>query len=66
MYAARACCPVQTGAGGIPLHPWNGARMWWTYLALAAGVLVLINVLIVVVLVVASRARHSELENNEL
>jgi hypothetical protein len=40
--------------------------MWWTYLALAAGVLVLINVLIVVVLLVASRARHSELENHEL
>jgi hypothetical protein len=38
--------------------------MWWTYLALAAGVLVLVNVLIVVVLVVASRVRHSELENN--
>jgi hypothetical protein len=37
----------------------------WTYLALAAGVLVLVNVVIVVTLLVASRARRSELENGE-
>jgi hypothetical protein len=33
--------------------------MLWTYLALAAGVLVLVNVLIVVVLMVASRMREA-------
>jgi hypothetical protein len=50
-------------AGGFRQRPWNGAEMW-TYLALAAGVLVLVNALILVVLVVASRARHDELDNH--
>jgi hypothetical protein len=46
--------------GGFPSRLWNGARMTWTYLALAAGVLVLLNVLIVVVLLVTSRVHRSE------
>jgi hypothetical protein len=40
--------------------------MFWTYLALAAGVLVLLNVLIVVVLMVASRFREPRDEGNDL
>jgi hypothetical protein len=36
----------------------------WTYLALAAGVLVLVNVVIVVALMVASRTRRDELDNH--
>jgi hypothetical protein len=49
--------------GGFPCRPWNGARMMWTYLALAAGVLVFLNVLIVVVLLVRSRVRHPEYDD---
>jgi len=36
--------------------------MLWTYLALAAAVLVFLNVLAVVALAMASRARRSELD----
>jgi hypothetical protein len=39
--------------------------MVWEYLALAAGVLVLLNVLIVVVLLIASRARGPDGDENE-
>jgi hypothetical protein len=39
--------------------------MTWTYLALAAGVLVLLNILIVVVLLVTSRVRRSEHDDGE-
>ena len=53
-------------SGGFPSRLWNGARMTWTYLALAAGVLVLLNVLIVVVLLVTSRVRRSEHDDDEL
>ena len=53
------------------MHPGQGLQMIggtlltmvWTYLALAAGILVLLNVLVVVVLAVASRHRDHEPEN---
>ena len=40
--------------------------MVWTYLALAAAALVLLNVVIVVALVVASRVRGAEYDDSEL
>ena len=38
--------------------------MIWTYLAIAGGILVFLNVLVVVALALASRPRHPELEED--
>jgi hypothetical protein len=40
--------------------------MVWTYLALAAGILVLLNVVVVVALAIASRPRHDDEANHEI
>lgn len=45
---------------GIADGRWNPHMMVWTYLALAAGILVLLNVIVVVALALASRPRHDD------
>lgn len=45
---------------GISRGWWNPDLMMWTYLALAAGILVLLNVAVVVALALASRPRGDE------
>lgn len=59
---APAGSPGDGLGAGIRAGRWNPHEMVWTYLALAAGILVLLNVLVVVALAIASRPRHDDHE----
>ncbi len=62
-YQTRYIAHLRYGTAGLASRPWKGAGMLWTYLALAAGVLVLVNVLVVVVLMTG--ARRDERPDND-